>query len=901
MEPRGPGGGAVGHTVEDGGAFQWNPQGISSALFLKRHRERLIDELEGSMDCILGKLLQRDLLTRDDCEDVAYERGPRKQVRKLLDIIDLRGEELAVSFCSLCLQIKTIPPEQKQMVVQGPSTDYSKAVTRHKQVLLRRNDCMNYYNSRHGEKVYLADYFINLLLVKGHYSLEVKKHELLTFGQQRIHLQKKRAERLEINLEQLFLKLNDRKVPKRILVSGVAGIGKTVFVQKILYDFSTAKTYHNFEFVIHFTFRDLNLVPTPTTLRRIILMKNRHLSTVLTKLFENEEKILIILDGFDEFKHYCQLDMDYYVCDPDEEVDLPQIVGSLLNSELLPEATVLLTSRPTVISHIPVNCVERFVIITGFSITEIECYFQKFYQDKDLGNTLFAFVRENHFLFTLCYIPAFCWIVCSVLKESSALDMGHPESMTDIYTRYLVVLLNHHTHSIFRDSSEYSTTQESILSLGKLAYDGLLQHETLFYQHDLDAFNLSSCDLLHCFLDKTSVQEPEATENVFSFTHFTIQEFFAALYYSLEVNLLEDVMDLQVQNKFCLHSGYLDLFHRFLSGLLANRNQKLLIKHLNLSQSLKVEPYVSWLVEEIIKSSENGAYILNLLHCLFEQQRQSLVQTITPSLLRLNVSDNTFSVMDFAVLKYFLDLVEGDILELDLTATNISSRLIAQLQPYLYRCLRIWLGENALDMEAVKVLCGVLDSPQCKLELLGLGWTNLQNEEFLELYPCLKNNHTLQGLWIEGNDITYAAVETFSEITTFNNTLEHVVMVGNKLRESDIANLRTCPSGSLIVASFSDDRDFWKGWCNWIFQRCEVCSDEKLVTFLSKVCRGVSLSRIQEKDPEWMLEWYGEVAALLRQRIKLCNTDNLKRRMCILEQTFSSQLVHGDLQPCPEQ
>ncbi|KAJ1206268.1 hypothetical protein NDU88_001677 [Pleurodeles waltl] len=866
---------------------------MSSRVFLRRHRERLIDELEASVDCILDKLLQGQLITRDDHEDVAYERGPRKQVRRLLDVIDLRGEMLASVFCSICLQIKSKKPEKKQTIVQRSSTEYSKAAARHKQVLLRRNDCMNHYNTRHGEKAYLDDYFVNLLLVKGHYSLEVKKHELLTFGQQRIHLQNKTSDRLEIQPQQVFEALNDHRVPKKILVSGVAGIGKTVFVQKILHDFSKTEAFNNFEFVIHFTFRDLNMITVPTTLRQVILMKNGHLSRALDDIFENEEKLLIILDGFDEFKHYSHIEMDCYVCDPDEEAELPQILGSVLNGELLYNATVLVTSRPTVISHIPVNCIDRFVVITGFSVIEIESYFQKFYQDKQQGSRLFEFVRENHFLFTLCYIPAFCWIVCSVLKESSTLDMGLPKSMTDIYTHYLVVLLSHHTHKILLDSSK---TLESILSLGKLAYEGLLRHKTLFYQQDMKNNHLSTCNLLHCFLDKTSVQEPEGVEDVFSFTHFTIQEFFAALYYSLEEDISDDVMDIEVQNRFCLHSGYLDLFHRFLSGLLSTRNQKLLSKHLNLSQSTKLEPYVSWLVVEITKCSENGACILNLLHCLFEQQRNSDLE-ITPSKIRLNVGDNTFSVMDFTVLKYFLDLVDGDILEIDLTATNINTVLLKQLQPYFHRCLKIWLGENNLDMEAVKVVCGVLGSPRCKLEALGLGWTNIQNEEFLELGASLKSNSTLQGLWIEGNGIAYDAVETFLELTSFNNTLNEIVVVGNKLCKDDVAKLRANPRGSLIIAGFNDDRDFWQEWCNWIFQRCEVCSDEKLVSFLSKVCRGMRLSRSEDKDPEWMIEWYNQVSKLLLERIKKCNVDNMKRKMGTLEETFSSQLARGEEHP----
>ncbi|XP_075465227.1 NACHT, LRR and PYD domains-containing protein 12-like isoform X2 [Ascaphus truei] len=750
---------------------------------------------------------------------------------------------------------------------------------------------MKSYNSMHGEKFYFSDHFVNLLLVRGHYSLDIKKNELLTFGQQRIHLQNKKEKKFDIKVDQLFHKLSNRRAPKKILVSGVAGIGKTVFVQKILHDFSKTLAYCNFDFAINFTFRDLNLINKPTTLRQIILKKNGHLSRTLDEIFCNSEKLLIILDGFDEFKFYNELDIDQYICDPDEEAEQSQLVGSLMKGELLPESTILVTSRPTVINHIPVDCIERFVVITGFSVCEIEDYFQKFYGDHKMGSEIFEFVRDNHFLFTLCYIPTFCWIVCSVLKESSTLHRDQPKTMTDIYCRYLVVLLKFHTHQVgcAKDGTDDFSALKAILGLGQLAYQSLLKHETLFYENDVKIFNELPIHIVNSFLDKTCVQELECTENVLSFTHFTIQEFLAAFYYAHEVNLSDDIMDLEVQKRFGIHSGYLDLFHRFLSGLLSVRNQSILLKHLKINESIKSESYTSWLIKSIIEHCQNGSYILNLLHCLFEQQVNCLAKRITPAILRLNISDNIFSPIDFDVLNYFLSLVDGDIAELDLTATHMNAGYLKQLQPHVLRCKQLWLGENSLDMESIKVLSSTLASPDCKILDLGLGWTNLKDEEFLELYKCLTCNHTLKELWVEGNDISYNAIEQFSDISSFNSTLRHVVLLGNKLEGDDITLLKANPHRNVIVADINDEfgKDFWQDWWHWIFKRCKTCNDEKIVSFLTKVYCGLSLS--QGKDIEWLSDWYTEVDTFLQERIKQCTVNTMKRRMEGLQQLFHKQ------------
>ncbi|KAG9480305.1 hypothetical protein GDO78_012011 [Eleutherodactylus coqui] len=852
-----------------------------SLLFLQLHRVQLVNELEYHIASILDQALQQQLLSRDDCEEVAYEGGPRKQVRKLLDIIYCLGEENASIFCELFQQVKT---SRKQT---SNESDYSKFKKKHKEVLVRRSDFINFYNCRHGEKFYFSDYFVNLLLVNGHYSLEIKKNELLTFGQQRIHLQNKKEDKYRLTLKQLFHKLNDRRTPKKILVSGVAGIGKTVFVQKLVQDFSNAVEYQHFDFVLNFTFRDLNLINKPTSLREVICKKHGHLSQTLDHIFKNSHKLLVILDGFDEFKSYNQLDLEQFVFDPEEVAEIPQLIGSLIKGELLPDATVMLTSRPTVINHIPVECIERFVIITGFSVSEIEDYFQKFFGDKQVGSEQFVVVKDNHFLFTLCYIPAFCWIVCSVLKGISTLHIECPKTMTDIYCHYLLVLLKYHAHQVY--SIKNGAVLHGILGLGQIAYHSLLKHETLFYEKDLEMFHELPKDIANSFLDTTCVQELGYTENVLSFTHFTIQEFFAAFYYAHAENIDEDIMDVDMQKSLGIGSGYLDLFLRFLSGLLSLRNQEILLKHLNLNKSKKLEMYTLWLVKSIVEHCESGRYILNLLHCLFEQQMSSLASRVTPSVLRLNVSDNIFSPIDFDVLAYFLDLVPMEIDELDLTATHVDAGYLKKLQPYLHRCKRLWLGENNLDMEAITILSGILMSPDCQIELLGLGWTQLEDEEFLELCKSLPHNHSLTGLWLEGNNINYTAIEQLPDIASLNSPLLHMVLLGNNLHPENITALKAKSHKSIIVAHIDEHygKDFWEGWWDWIFQRCKVCNDEKIVSFLTKVYRGLGLC--DGRDTEWMRNWYMQIDEFLQRRIQQCSIKNIAKKMEDLRQMFQQQ------------
>jgi len=61
-------------------------------------RVSLVDELEGQIDSLLEVLVFQEVFTRDDREEVLCQRGPRARVRKVLDILECKGEEAAKVF-----------------------------------------------------------------------------------------------------------------------------------------------------------------------------------------------------------------------------------------------------------------------------------------------------------------------------------------------------------------------------------------------------------------------------------------------------------------------------------------------------------------------------------------------------------------------------------------------------------------------------------------------------------------------------------------------------------------------------------------------------------------------------------------------------------------------------------
>ena len=92
----------------------------------------------------------------------------------------------------------------------------------------------------------------------------------------------------------------------------------------------------------------------------------------------------------------------------------------IASGKLLDGATVINTTRPTAVKCIrPINAEFRTVDILGFTSQKVEDYVGKFTEgdhDADIKQTIWQHISTNINLFSLCYIPVNCFIICSCLS-----------------------------------------------------------------------------------------------------------------------------------------------------------------------------------------------------------------------------------------------------------------------------------------------------------------------------------------------------------------------------------------------------------------------------------------------------------------------------------------------------
>ena len=328
----------------------------------------------------------------------------------------------------------------------------------------------------------------------------------------------------------LFTANKSGTFPKRILVQGQTGIGKTTFVKKLALDWAElnledettddkeAVALKKFELLVAVNLKEVSKhqsLKDVISCSNIFAEEDKSMTDGLLKyITDNQDRVLLVFDSYDEYR--CGRDSDIF---------------KIFKGDKLRDCCVLITSRISKTDDLRESRVLKVLRteILGFSYLDISSYMKrKLGSDKDAENLL-AHLREKDLL-ALAKSPLLLLFLCTLWKEGRL--KSWPRTKTNLYVQIVESVLNHnqakHPASASCDFREIKDFKEILCVIGKVALDSLLIDDHVFDYKQLSPSIFCEESSFIGLLQVTKHVGNRRPTGMVSFMHKSIQEFLSA-------------------------------------------------------------------------------------------------------------------------------------------------------------------------------------------------------------------------------------------------------------------------------------------------------------------------------------------------------------------------------------
>ncbi|XP_041960856.1 NACHT, LRR and PYD domains-containing protein 12-like isoform X3 [Alosa sapidissima] len=732
-----------------------------------------------------------------------------------------------------------------------------RVIENHKASLRRKFENISEGINKPGIQTPINEIYTELYITEGESEGVNKEHEV---WQVELAYRALTTEDTPINCNDIFKPLpGQEKNIRTVMTKGVAGIGKTVSVQKFILDWTDGVANQNVHLIFPLSFRELNLVRGDQySLHSLLLDFHPELKELNDGEGYNDCQVVFIFDGLDESRISLHFQPNLLMSDVTQTTSLDILMASLIKGTLFPSALIWITSRPAATSQVPAQYIDQVTEVRGFNDPQKEQYFRKRICDESQANRVISHIKISKSLHIMCHIPVFCWIAATVLQQMLEQDNTQkiPKTLTEMFIHFLLIQTTRKNQK-YQSGSQLNTEQllesqkEVILKLAELAFSHLENGNVMFYEEDLKECGIDVSEASVYSGMCTEIFKEESVfhqRKVYCFVHLSIQEFLAALHifvsYSYQIKTMGKFFCLEESLKFAItkvlesRNGHLDLFLRFLMGISLESNQRLLQGLLNhtYSSSKSIDEVCQY-IKMLNRDDLSPERCINLFNCLLEMNDHSIHEEIQRFLKSPNGFKQELSPTHCSALAHMLLMSDEVMDEFDLKKYVITSdegrrRLIPAV-----RCCRkaqfagcklsekscgivatvlkspnslieLDLSHNDLGDSGVQLLSKGLSSPHCKLHTLRLADCKLTDKLCKIVTSVLQSPNSLLLLDLSGNDLGDSGTQLLSEgLSSSNCILQTLRLADCKLAEKSceiVASILQLPN-SLLQLDLSDN------------------------------------------------------------------------------------------------
>ena len=615
--------------------------------------------------------------------------------------------------------------------------------------------------------------------------------------------------RRNLEFTEIFQAHKECEEPKKVLIEGKPGMGKTTYCNKLVYDWATKKNksggcFPDFQLVLLLRCRDIDVESNlrdaidDQLLPRGIQSEDRE--KFMKFIQNNQSKVLMVLEGLDELP----------------KSRLPEFIAEIIQGRMLPGCHLVVTARHE--AGIPVRKVcDTLLEIEGFNPEDVKNFILKYFKGKNgLSRKLLDKLESDSRLREMSTNPLNTALLCLLCED---FDGVLPEGRTQLYLQIVLCVLMRYREKKGLPEDNKDLTElykDQLKHLGSIALNGL--HEEYMYfgkkqlgqQHsDLPGFG---------FLSVQPGSKLRPLDECYSFTHKSFQEFFAGHY--LWCQLVSQ--EITPQTLVCEARYFRNMRQvlLFTCGLLALRSEEsvgalisAIASEVNKGDLTELLPVALECIKECKKGDSNlhlqlartfGSRLTVQKAYLGGERIDVAAAEVLGAALETNttLTDLSLSLNNLGPdgAKSLADMLKTNTI---LTDLHLSAN---DLGPVGAESVTAALGKNTtlkhLDLSANELGPAGAESVAKALEknrtlrALNLSGNNLGSSSADSLSTALETNTSLTALNLSGNNLGPVGARSFAAALKMNKTLTELNLSGNNIGPTGVESL----AAILVVA-----------------------------------------------------------------------------------------------------